>query len=145
MARKGIDIGPFLEQFAVVLDQAMAILDPWTKIWAARTRIWDKNGSIGDQFRIRKRVPLIVCNCIFGRMPRSYEKGCFIWETLRLSPFTHFHTGKFSGVCTLRFRAIFTFTLNASTLRYPGESTSQDIHFYSLSLRLMLKMLRIPR
>ena len=39
----------------------MTILDPWTKIWAARTRIWDKNGSVGDQFRVRKRLPLIVC------------------------------------------------------------------------------------
>ena len=50
-----------LDQFTVVLDQNMTSLDPWTKIWAARTRIRDKKGSVGDQFRVRKRVSLIVC------------------------------------------------------------------------------------
>ena len=62
-----------LDQFTFVLEHDMVILDPWTKIWAARTRIWDKNGSIGDQFRIRKRVPLIVCYRVYRRFgPRPW-------------------------------------------------------------------------
>ena len=74
--------------------------------------------TIGPSYEVRvpcenligeENMGFMIMAQVIGRTSRGYEKGGLIWNTLRLSSFIRFHTGKFTGVCTLRFRAIFKF------------------------------------